>query len=96
MMHFRPGSSIFDRYPAIPRERRASPQQLIEQVAFWHRLTARDIVGRDRFQHMITARFDAVAAVKRNYPKMSLSRLAQVFGGRDHTTIMNALRQRGM
>lgn len=96
MMHFRPGNTVFDRYPAIPRERRSSPRQIIERVAAWHDLTYRDILSRDQFGHFIAARFDAIAAVQHNYPKMSLLKLGAIFNGRDHTTILNALRKRGM
>ena len=95
-MHFRPGSSLFDRYPGIPQERRASARQIIEQVAAWHGLTVGDVLGHDRFRHIIEARFDAIAAIRRNHPAISLLRIGRIFSGRDHTTIINALKKRGM
>lgn len=69
---------------------------LIGRVAAWHGLTAEQIIEKCRKRNRVAARADCIAAVKSAYPKMSLPRIGQLFGGRDHTTILHNLRKRGM
>lgn len=88
-------ATFLDLHPAVPRERRAPPRVLIERVAAWHNMPAAIIMGRRRSRYIIAARFDAIAAVHVAYPKWGLARLGRLFD-RDHTTILNALRKRGM
>lgn len=69
---------------------------LVARVAAWHGFTYDDLVGpkRERIR-LVPARFDAIAAVKQNYPSISSLHLGRMFN-RDHASILNALRQRGM
>lgn len=77
-----------------------SARELIGRVAAWHGLTYQDIIGRSRNRAIVEARFDAVAAVYLlrtiSGRQFSLPQLGRVFGGRDHTTVLYALRQRGI
>ena len=73
---------------------RASPRELIARVAWWHGVTYADIVGRSRVAHIVTARQDAMAAVRHQFPKLSLPGIARHFR-RDHTTIIHGLRKVG-
>lgn len=74
------------------------PRILLEQVAFWHEVTVADLRGPERRFH--AARFDAIAAVYVNCRidgrRLSLHEIGRHFGFRDHTTILNALRRRGL
>lgn len=72
---------------------------LVEQVAFWHGITVREVMGRGRSWAVVAARFDAIAAVYvncsiagRKYRQTELGRLFD----RDHATIIQALKQRGL
>lgn len=87
--------TVFDRYPALPRPRKATPQELISHVAGWHRIPPSRLMSRDRTRRVIAARFDAVAAVHLAYPNWSLQRLGRVFD-RNHTSIYHALKKRGL
>jgi hypothetical protein len=69
---------------------------LINRVAAWHGFTCEEMIQQCRKHDRVDARADCVAAVKKAYPKMSLPRMGQLFGGRDHTTILHYLRKRGM
>jgi chromosomal replication initiation ATPase DnaA len=88
-------ATFLDRHPAVPRERRAPPRVLIERVAAWHGVDAAAILSHRRHARDVQARFDAIAAVKMAYPAISFARLGRLFD-RDHTTIMHALRKRGL
>lgn len=69
---------------------------LIGRVAAWHGFTSDEMIQQCRKHDRVDARADCVAAVKKAYPKMSLPRMGQLFGGRDHTTILHYLRKRGL
>jgi chromosomal replication initiation ATPase DnaA len=88
--------TVHTRFPALPSPHRASAGELIARVGAWHGYSRSDIVGPRRFRPVVAARFDAIAAVKQAYPTLSLNALGRIFGGRNHATILNALRQRGM
>lgn len=74
------------------------PASIIEQVAFWHGASVRDIVGRPRTDRVVEARYDAIIAVEDNCliagRAPSLTDLAHIFR-RHHTSILVALRKRG-
>jgi chromosomal replication initiation ATPase DnaA len=84
------------RYPIVPF---TSPNTIIQQVAFWHGLTAHEILSDSRLIPIVEARFDAIVAVRINCrvggKRPGLMDLARQFR-RDHTSIISALRQRGL
>lgn len=67
--------------------------RIIGQIAAIHGTTARAILGRARPRYIIKARFAAIYAVHQAKPHLSLPQLGRIFGGRDHTTILNALKR---
>lgn len=72
---------------------------VIADVARRRGFTAADIVGPSRNRKVIEARFDAIADVYRRCRidgrELSLSELGRLFR-RDHTTMIHALRKRGV
>ncbi len=71
-----------------------SATRIIKGVAAWHDYTIEDILGPSRKAALVTARFDAIVAVKQAFPDLSLPQLGKRFN-RDHTTIRTALIVRG-
>lgn len=76
-------------------------RDMIEKVCAWHPgVTYADVVGPSRKRPVIAARFDAIAAIwincKVGGERPSLPVLGRAVGGRDHTSILSALRKRGM
>lgn len=69
--------------------------QIADQVAAWHGLKASDLFSRNVKRTVTAARLDAIAAVRVNCRHLSLSQIAKLFK-RDHSTIISALRQRGL
>ncbi len=87
---------IYSRLANIPRPApRTPPRELIERVAAWHQISAGLILSDVRHRLVIEARFDAVAAVKLAHPRISLTRLGEIFD-RDHSSVLSALRKRGV
>ena len=65
------------------------PTDIIGQVAKYFHLTFDDIVGRGRTKQVSMARQVAMY-LAREMTSMSLMDIGDVFGGRDHTTVMHA------
>lgn len=65
------------------------PTDIISQVAKYFHLTFDDIVGRTRTKNIAMARQIAMY-LAREMTSMSLVDIGEVFGGRDHTTVMHA------
>jgi len=76
-----------------------SPITIIQLVGFWHGITAHEILSDSRLIPIVEARFDAIVAVRINCriagKRPGLMDLARQFR-RDHTSIISALRQRGL
>lgn len=69
---------------------------LIGRVAAWHGFTAEQMIESHGPRNRIEARADCVLAIRQTYPKTSMPRLGQIFGNRDHTTVLHYLRKRGL
>lgn len=65
------------------------PTDIIGQVAQYFHLTFDDLVGRARTKNVALARQIAMY-LTREMTSMSLVDIGEVFGGRDHTTVMHA------
>lgn len=65
------------------------PTDIISQTANYFRLTFDDLVGRTRTKNVALARQVAMY-LAREMTSMSLVDIGEVFGGRDHTTVMHA------
>ncbi|OZG59763.1 chromosomal replication initiation protein [Bifidobacterium lemurum] len=65
------------------------PADIIGQVAKYFHLTFDDLVGRARTKNVALARQIAMY-LSREMTSMSLFDIGQVFGGKDHTTVMHA------
>ena len=65
------------------------PTDIISQVAKYFHLTFDDLVGKGRTKNVSLARQVAMY-LSREMTSMSLVAIGEVFGGRDHTTVMHA------
>ncbi|MDQ3592086.1 MAG: DnaA/Hda family protein, partial [Actinomycetota bacterium] len=69
-----------------------SAPQIIAQTAAYFSLTIDDLCGSSRSRVLVTARQIAMYLC-RELTDMSLPKIGQQFGGRDHTTVMHADRK---
>lgn len=76
---------------------RTEAQRIIADIAHEAGLTYADLIGPRWFRHIIPVRDKAMAAVRAlsngERSSFSLPMLGRLFGGRDHTTILAALRR---
>ncbi len=71
-------------------------RKIIADIAHKHGLNYRDLVGPRRYRHIIPVRDEAIAAVRAlsdGRESFSLPMVGRIFGGRDHTSILAALRR---
>lgn len=78
------------RCPATPR-RPPTVRRVIGATARWHGLTPEDILGPSRSRRVAQARAVAMY-LARSLTAASLETLGRAFGGRDHTTVLHAVR----
>ena len=66
-----------------------APIDIINAVAAYYKFTADDLYGSSRVQAVALARQIAMYLC-REQTNLSLPKIGQLFGGRDHTTVMYA------
>lgn len=70
-----------------------TPRRIIAQIAADHGVTPEAITGPSQKRAIVLACWQAVVAVAAEHPHLSLPAPGRIFGGRDHTTILHALRK---
>jgi hypothetical protein len=70
----------------------AETNHLVAAIAKRHGVTYNDIMGPSRKARIVAARFEAIVTVAQLRHMWSLPRIGLFFGGRDHTTILHAIR----
>lgn len=76
------------RYPVSPAPTGA---QILKRVADVHKLTVADLKGPSRKAAICRARREAIAMIRHD-TKLSSTQIGHLLGGRDHTTILHALK----
>ena len=66
-----------------------SPEEVLEKVSYYFDLSIYKVVGKGREQELVKAR-QMIAKILRE-KGYSLTSIARLLGGRNHTTIMNNL-----
>ena len=73
-------------------ERIVETQHVVAAIAKRYGVTHNDIMGPSRKSRIVAARFEAIVTVAQLRHMWSLPRIGLFFGGRDHTTILHAIR----
>lgn len=71
-------------------ESQIDEQKIINLVAEYYNLTSSQITGKDRTWNIVLARHIAMHLI-RKHMDIPLQKIGKTFGGKDHTTVMNAL-----
>jgi hypothetical protein len=85
-------------YPALdgpgnPNKPKYVPVQIIAQVAEDAGLSVDDLRSGSRIARIVRPRQFAMWLIKQRIPEKSLPQIGVAFGGRDHTTALNAIRK---
>jgi chromosomal replication initiator protein len=71
-----------------------TPQVVLDATAKLFALEVDDIVGKARTRDLVDARHIAMYVCRQlTNPPLSFPQIAKAFGGRDHTTVMNAVQR---
>jgi chromosomal replication initiator protein len=76
-------------FTAAPK-RKCTFQEVMEAVSRYYSVSIQDMIGQSRVREILLPRQIAMYLGKKHH-QMSYVRLGEVFSGRDHTTVMNAL-----
>ena len=68
-----------------------SEMRIIEVVADYYNLTSSQLTGKIRTNQIATARHVAMFLIKDLMKDSSLASIGRTFGGKDHTTVINAI-----
>lgn len=72
-----------------------SARNIMTLVALKHGVKVPEIMGTSQGHAISAARFEAIYLVRTHMP-MSTPQIGRVFGGRDHTTVLNAITKHKM
>jgi chromosomal replication initiator protein len=64
-------------------------KQIAEVVATYYHISVEEISGKQRDKHIVLPRQVAMYLIRQE-TQASLSEIGQLFGGRDHTTVLHA------
>ncbi|MFN8160392.1 MAG: chromosomal replication initiator protein DnaA [Solirubrobacterales bacterium] len=78
--------------PAGPAARRSDPEPILAAVAARFALNRAELIGPGRSRTEVRARGIAAYLIRQSTP-LSLPQIGRLFGGRDHSTVLNAIRR---
>jgi len=84
-------------YAGIARTPRQEAHDIIREIAHaaGTGVTLDEVLGKSRLRHIVDVRHASIVAISRRFPWMSYPHLSRLMGGRDHTSIMHALKKLG-
>jgi chromosomal replication initiator protein len=68
-----------------------TPDDIVEAVSKHFQVSREDLLGKSRMENIVLGRHIAMYLVRKLVPSYSLMAIAEYFGRKDHTTVMNAL-----
>jgi chromosomal replication initiator protein len=71
------------------RESSLTSQQIAQAVAEYYRISLEDMCGKQRDKHIVKPRQVAMYLIRQE-TQASLLEIGQLFGGRDHSTVLHA------
>ncbi|MBD7992858.1 hypothetical protein H9643_18950 [Ochrobactrum sp. Sa2BUA5] len=84
------------KFPIEAPEEDVSIRGIIQRVADEYGVHIKDIMSGKRSRKIIAAKYDAIHRVWIEKDPIGLSEIGRRFGGMDHTTILHALRKKGV
>jgi chromosomal replication initiation ATPase DnaA len=81
---------LVEAFPAIARGR-VSSRSIVAEVAAQHGITYADMVGHSRKRAIVLARREAIYRLRTETP-LSMAQIGKALGGKDHTSVLHALR----
>jgi chromosomal replication initiation ATPase DnaA len=82
--------------PAPDYPGRESVPAIIERVAQAHSVSVAEMIASCRFGPLVRARHAAMVEIAQARPDLSHTQIGRAFGGRDHSSVLHALRKAGL
>jgi chromosomal replication initiation ATPase DnaA len=76
-----------------PKPRIVPVKDLLAKFCLDHDITFAELCSLRRPRHLVALRDEAIRIVADSRPDLSTPQIGRIFGGRDHTTILYALRK---
>ncbi len=76
----------------VTPKRQSTFQDVMEAVSRYYSVSVQDMVGQSRVREILIPRQIAMLLLKK-YVRLSFVRIGELFEGRDHTTVMNAVQK---
>ena len=73
-----------------PKKRSVSPKRIMEIVSDYYNVTVDDLIKQSRKKEYVTPRQVAMYIIRKEL-ETSLPMIGEIFGGRDHTTVIHAV-----
>lgn len=80
---------------AVAKESRMVGTEILRLIESITGIDRNVITGGTKAQKIMRVRWDAICLIKHLRPDYSLPKIGRIMGGRDHTTVLNALGKRG-
>jgi chromosomal replication initiator protein len=77
--------------PFVKWKKEPDPEYIICQVCEYYKISEKEIKGMKRDRSLVFPRHLAMYLIKKRVPSLSLKKIGQFFGGRDHTTVIHAI-----
>jgi len=68
-----------------------TPEEMLHIIALALDMNTNCYTMKTKARHIVELRFIAALLLRRNYPTMTLHQIATLFGGQDHTSIINGV-----
>ena len=68
-----------------------SPQRMLHVIALALDMNPNAFKMKTRIRNIVEMRFLGALFLRQNYPTLTLQQIAKLFGGQDHTSIMNSI-----
>lgn len=68
-----------------------SPQRMLHVIALALDMNPNAFKMKTRIRNIVEMRFLGAMFLRQNYPTLTLQQIAKLFGGQDHTSIMNSI-----
>jgi hypothetical protein len=88
--------AVSEEAPVIslePPKHLSEAQKIMYEVAVKHGIRLEDLRSPIRIKRFVLARHEAMWEIKRQRPGLSLPQIGRLFGNRDHTTVLHAIRK---
>jgi chromosomal replication initiator protein len=77
--------------PFLKWRKEPDPEYIIRQVCSYYQIEETSVKGKKRDRELVFARHLCMYLIRKKIPSLSLKKIGNFFGARDHTTVLHAI-----